>query len=311
MGEVWEGTHVELGTRVALKVLRRDALRCDEMVARFAREAHLLARIQSEHVVRVIDYLPKSRHGPVIVMELLDGPTLADVLQRDRLSVEVATHVAFDVLRGLAAMHECGVIHRDVKPANIVLRRAADGTRRAVLVDLGVGRCVTDPSEEISVADRVVGTFEYMAPEQVLSSHTASEGVDLYAVGAVLFRAVSGAHPFPDKHGVDVIRAKLHEQIPTVSTGRSDAVARRFEASVSRALAFDASDRFPSALAFAAALGALHEDAQLPMPQPEPRRRLGRRRAAVLIAAVSAATFAACTVDDVPANEPPAALLCR
>src|SRR5438552_7999806 len=80
MGEVWEATHVELGLRVAVKMLRPEALSCTEMVARFTREAFLLARVESEHVVRVIDFVARGRHGPVLVMELLTGPSLAELL---------------------------------------------------------------------------------------------------------------------------------------------------------------------------------------------------------------------------------------
>ena len=217
-------------------------------------------------------------------------------------------------------MHERGVIHRDVKPANIVLQKRSDGTRRPVLVDLGVGRCVADVNgEEITVADRVVGTFEYMAPEQIVSSHTAGSAVDVYAVGALLYRSVAGAHPFPDKHGVELLRAKLHEPIPPLQTGRTDPIARRFEALVAQSLAYDACDRFASAADFAHALGALSEPVapRPPRMMPERLQPLAGRRRAVVLAAISAVAFAACSVDEPAAGgtEPPPheaeTLVCR
>jgi serine/threonine protein kinase len=258
-------------------------------------------------------------------MDLLEGPSLADLVHRKRLSVESAIDVAVGVLRGLEAMHECGVIHRDVKPANIVLQPSRDGgLRRPVLVDLGVGRFVgAMEGEEITVADRVVGTFEYMAPEQILSSHTATASVDVYAVGALLFRAVAGAHPYGDKHGMELLRAKLHEPIPRLSTGRKHAAAVRFEDLVSRALAFEAADRFASAADFRRELEALRLDDARPAPRTvDPSAttsrnlaRFNHRQRAVAIAAISAAAFAACSTDDVPAKEPPVAsaemLVCR
>jgi serine/threonine-protein kinase len=262
------------------------------MVMRFAREALLLARVESEHVVRVVDYVPRSRHGAIIVMELLDGPTLGEVLRHERLSVELALEVAMDVARGLEAMHARGVVHRDVKPGNIVLHKLPDGTRRAVLVDLGVGRFAEDSGEEeITIADRVVGTFEYMAPEQILSSHTVTASVDVYALGAVLYRAVAGAHPYGDRHGLELLRAKLHEPTPRLRTGRLDAAALRFETLVERALAFSAKERFDSATELREALENVQDDdAEPPTSNARPPRSPHPvRSGAVAIAAMSAA----------------------
>ncbi|HEX4512743.1 MAG TPA: serine/threonine-protein kinase [Polyangiaceae bacterium] len=338
MGEVWEGVHVELGTRVAIKVLRKEAFDCREMVMRFAREAFLLARIQSEHVVRVIDYVERGKHGPVLVMELLEGPTFADIVHRERVPIDEAIDVAIDVLRGLQAMHAAHVIHRDVKPGNIVLRQTSDGRRRAVLIDLGVGRLVeheeADGSievevEELTTSDRVVGTLEYMAPEQILDCQNADASVDVYAVGAFLFRAIAGVHPFGDKRGVELIREKIHRPVPPLRTGRRDAIARRFEAIVQRAIAFKAKDRYPTADELVADLERLRRDMRaqvspvelaprhlrpvVPPPLPTMRVRARKRKVAIFAAAACAALFAACTSAyggahaDVPASTKSAA----
>jgi serine/threonine protein kinase len=321
MGEVWEGTHVELGTRVALKVLRKEARESHEMVARFAREAFLLARVQSDHVVRAVDFMRRGRHGPVLVMEMLEGETLADILHHKCLPIAEAVEIAIDVLRGLDALHASHVVHRDVKPANVVLREAADGSRRAVLIDLGVGRLLASPAmaggdylismdAEITPADGVVGTPEYMAPEQVLSCRSANAAADVYAVGAVLYRAVAGAHPFADKHGIDLLHEKLHNPVPRVATGRRDVAAKVFENIVERALAFRPADRFESANDLRMALEQLRvmlrpsalpyelvelraEDVELVVPPPLPHDRvhMPTRRLAV----AGTAAFAACT----------------
>ncbi len=298
MGEVWEGTHVELGTRVALKVLRKEMLGIPEVVARFVREASLLGRVQSDYVVRVIDFMRRGRHGPVLVLELLEGPTLADVLHVKHLPIAEAVEIAIDMLRGLDAIHASRVIHRDVKPANVVLRAGRDGSRRAVLIDLGVGRLLASPvmeggdyivsmDPEISSAEGVVGTAEYMAPEQILSCRNAQAAADVYAVGAVLFRAVAGAHPFGNTRGGDLLHAKLHAPVPRVVTGRKDAAARVFENIVERALAFSPEDRFESADALRTALEQLRvllrpaeltelrtEDLELVVPPPLPHDRV-------------------------------------
>jgi serine/threonine protein kinase len=338
MGEVWEGVHVELGTRVAIKVLRKEAFECREMVMRFAREAFLLARIRSEHVVRVIDYVERGKHGPVLVMELLEGPTFADIVHRERVPLDEAVDVAIDVLRGLQALHAARVIHRDVKPSNVVLRQTSDGTRRAVLIDLGVGRLVEHEDDdgsveveldELTTSDRVVGTLEYMAPEQILDCQNADAAVDVYAVGALLYRAIAGAHPFGDKRGVALIREKIHHPVPPLKTGRRDGIARRFEAIVQRSIAFKAKERYATADALLADLERLRRDmrahvapvelasrhvrAVVPPPLPSIRARARKRKVAIAFAAACAALFAACTSvyggahADVPAPTMPAA----
>ena len=310
MGEVWEGVHVELGQRVAIKVLRREALECREMVVRFAREAFLLARIQSEHVVRVIDYVDRGRHGPVLVMELLEGPSFADIVHREHVPIDEAVDVAIDVLRGLQAMHAARVIHRDVKPGNVVLRETHDGKRRAVLIDLGVGRLADDAlADELTTSDRVVGTLEYMAPEQILDCQHADAAVDVYAVGAMLFRAVAGAHPFGDKRGVELVREKIHRPVPPLRTGRDDAIGRKFEAIVQRAIAFSPNDRYRTADELLGALERLRDDIRAapiaPPLAPVRAIRAQRRRIAIAVAAAGAALFAACSTEYAGAHAPP------
>jgi len=314
MGEVWEGVHVELGHRVALKVLRKEALACREMVRRFEREAFLLARVQSEHVVRVIDFVSRGRHGPVLVMELVEGPTFADVLHHERPSLEQIVSVAIDVLRGLRAMHASDVIHRDVKPGNVVLRPGLDGTRRAVLVDLGVGRLreedVCDDNgdvpvvlaDEITTADRVVGTLEYMPPEQILSSQTAEATVDIYAVGAMIWRAIAGEHPFPDKHGLELVREKVKTRVPRVRCPRHDAAGRRLEAIVARAMEFKPVDRWPNDDAMIDALEEVRAELRARPAagtEPDPEEvatsgRVARRRARSIRRKALLAVAAAC-----------------
>jgi serine/threonine-protein kinase len=180
-----------------------------------------------------------------------------------------------------------------------------------VLIDLGVGRLLESPATvsgdylvsmdpEITPADGVVGTPEYMAPEQVLSCRGANAAADVYAVGAVLYRAVAGAHPFADKHGIDLLYEKLHTPVPRVATGRRDVAATVFENIVDRALAVSPADRFESAEELRAALEQLRimlrpsslpyelvelraEDVELVVPPPLPhdRVRMPTRRQAV------------------------------
>jgi serine/threonine protein kinase len=265
MGEVWSGEHVVLHLRVAIKILRPEASAIAEVVTRFQREAFLLAQIRSEHVARIIDFI-EGRQGPVLVMELVEGPALAKVLASKRFAVEEAIELGIDIASALREVHASNVVHRDVKPANIILRPLRDGSHRAVFVDLGVSRMVTtkqddDGLTEITSEHRAVGTVEYMAPEQILCSHEATAGADLYSLGAILFRAVAGRNVFSE-HGAPLMHVKLTSDPPPLETGRGDRVAHGFEAVVARLLARRPEDRYESADELLADLSLLRDAAR-------------------------------------------------
>jgi serine/threonine-protein kinase len=268
MGEVWAGYDMRLKLNVAMKILRRKAQANHEIVARFSREAFLLGKIQTDRVARIYDFVARGRYAPVLVMELIEGPCLAQVVSTTQLAVEDAIDLGVDLAKALRELHAAKVVHRDLKPANVMLRPRPEGEYRAVFVDLGVSRMLSDEAlddcdqlTEITTADRCVGTIEYMAPEQILSSRTAKPVVDLYAVGAILFRAVAGHNVFGDLRGVDLARKKLSEAPPALDTGRSDIVARGFEDALARALSPSPDDRFEDAEELLAELSRLRDAA--------------------------------------------------
>lgn len=269
MGEVWHALHRELRMRVALKTMRREMVADHEAVARFSREALLLARMQSEQVVRVLDFLVDRRVGPVIVTEFVDGIPLSAMLASRRFTVEDAIDLAIDLVSGLHELHRAHIIHRDVKPSNVLMRRTGDDARRPVFIDLGVSRLVPEAEQsdeealtEITTADRAVGTFEYMAPEQILHSRSVAESADLYAVGAILFRAISGRNVFGSAHGVELLQRKLSVPAPPLDTGRSDRVALGFQEIVRRALATAPEHRYEIAEEMLADLSLLRDAAR-------------------------------------------------
>ena len=252
-GAVWSGKHTGLGAKVALKTLLPAAAADEESVTRFHREARFLARIQSDHVARVLDFIQDPTFGLVLVMEFVEGELLFETMRGRRMAVEESIAIGIDVLRGLCDLHAAHVIHRDLKPGNVILRPMRDGSHRAIIFDFSLSRTTPDgPKEEDSAVTDLtqrgvaVGTLPYMAPEQILNSREVTERSDLYSLGAVLYRMVAGRHLFNEAGG-DLMRTKLTKQPPRLDTGRVDALAHGFEEIVLKAVQRKPVDRFASA----------------------------------------------------------------
>lgn len=267
MGEVWAAEHIAIGVRVALKALLPAAAMDQQLVARFRREAYLLGRLRSDRVARVVDFVEDRRFGLVLVMDFVEGDPLANVLEMRRLNVEESIALGIDIVTALCDLHRAKVVHRDLKPDNIILEPLANGKTRAVIVDFGVSRLESsgDASNEeesitgITQADVAVGTIPYMAPEQFLSSRDVTGAADLYAVGAILFRALSGQHVYGDTEDLDYAKIKITTRAPPLHVPRFDRVGRGFSAIVAKALERLPDDRFESADAMLAELLALSD----------------------------------------------------
>jgi serine/threonine-protein kinase len=267
MGEVWAAEHVAIGVRVALKTLLPAAALDQQLVARFRREAYLLGRLRSDRVARVVDFVEDRRIGLVLVMDYVEGEALGAVLAERTLSVEEAIDLGIDLAAALCDLHRAKVVHRDLKPDNIILEPGASGRARAVIVDFGVSRLLSEPAEEesltsITQADVAVGTIPYMAPEQFLSSRDVSGSADLYALGAILYRAVAGEHVYGGDEDLDYAKRKLTTDAPELPLRRVDRVARGLSRIVARALARSPDDRFPDAAALLDELTGLRDVAR-------------------------------------------------
>lgn len=267
MGEVWAGEHLDLGFRVAIKRVLPGGAANHEAISRFKREAQLLGRLQSDHVARVLDCVHDDASGLLIVMELVPGESLAEVLSRRRLSPEETIDLGADLASALCDLHKAHIVHRDLKPGNVILRPLPDGRQRAVLIDLGISRIISGASEGndeesltgITKTNMVLGTIEYMAPEQILSSRKVGFGADLYALGAILFRAVAGAHVFGELKEGPLARAKLTTDAPPLVLGRADRVALGLAQVVARALERHPTKRYDDAALMLAELAALRD----------------------------------------------------
>jgi serine/threonine-protein kinase len=262
-GEVWAGRHARVGMKVAIKVLLDAKAASYDAIARFKREAMFLGKVHSDHVARVLDFIDDEIFGLVLVMEFVEGESLAEVLRRGPLSVEDAIDLACDLVTGLSDLHAARIVHRDMKPANVILRPLPAGPSRAVIIDFTLGRILARPGEaepsitQLTGSQMVVGTVPYMAPEQILDSRKVTEATDVYAVGAMLFRSVSGRHVFEGRDEATVARRKLTVEAPHLDTGRDDALGEEFERVVGRALRRRPEDRYSSARAMLDELIAL------------------------------------------------------
>lgn len=277
-GEVWAARETATGERFALKVLATEAATDEETVERFRREAYFLRRTQSVHVARIHDFVFDATTGMALVMELVEGEPLDRALEQRTLSVEEAIELGVDLLAGVAVLHGARVIHRDLKPGNILLREQEGGRLCPVICDFGLSRLArrrdgdaSSPSlTELTKGDVAMGTLRYMAPEQVLNARQATEQSDLYAVGAILYRAVTGVPAFGEHDEPRAIaRAKVMGEAPRFDTGRTDVVAQAFEKIVTQAIRRRPADRFRSATEMREELARA---SQLAVPEPEPER---------------------------------------
>lgn len=240
------------GPPIALKVLRTAFARGGVAASRLEREAALVARLDHPSVVRLLASGWLETGQPWLALELLEGETLEVLLAREApLSPARALRLLSAVLDGLAAAHDADVVHRDLKPANLFVARGPDG-ERAKLLDFGVGRDLRDLGPRLTAPTTLVGTLPYLAPEQLTPGMDADARADLWAVGVVAYRALTGAAPF-GLRSARIISSILRSEPPPPSAARPE-LGARVDAFFVRALAKDREQRFASARAMRAAL---------------------------------------------------------
>ena len=257
MGVVYEAEHVELGKKVAIKVMLDKYANDDEAIARFKREALAASRIGNPHIIDVshIGAAPDGR--PFVVMELLDGKPLAQILQvTGPMQPWRAIIIMRQVLRAVGAAHAKGIIHRDLKPDNIFIVNRDDEHDFVKLLDFGISKIV-DTAEQIAATrltttGMVMGTPLYMAPEQAMGA-PAERGVDIYACGVILFEMLAGRPPF-DETNYNMLVAKLLTASPPYLSDLRPGLPASLVVAVHRALEKDPDHRYATAEAFAQAL---------------------------------------------------------
>jgi serine/threonine protein kinase len=252
MGVVYRGVRTNLDRPVAVKVMHvalPDAMKVKE---RFEREAQVMARLDHPHCVSIIDY-GFHHHKPYVVMELVRGQSLYDMLkEQGHFEIPRAVDVMRQILSGLAHAHEQGIIHRDIKPGNVMVTPKAPLGLHVRILDFGLARVVGGSS---SISNGVaVGTPSYMAPEQC-RGEPVDVTVDVYACGIVLFEMLTGAKPLSSPDPITTIKMQM-EQMPPRLADVAPGDYGALEGIVARALAKAPADRFPSAIAMSEALDA-------------------------------------------------------
>jgi eukaryotic-like serine/threonine-protein kinase len=270
MSSVYRAHDRLLDRTVALKVLHEHHLRDPEHVERFRREARSAAVLSHPNIVTVID---RGEHDgrQFIVFEYVGGENLKRLIeQRKPLPVATALELAIQIARGLSFAHRSGLVHRDVKPQNVLL----NGDGQAKVTDFGIARSL-DVQRGMTQTGTVLGTSDYIAPEQAQGKHV-DEQTDIYSLGVVLYELLTGEVPFPGENFVAVAMQHINDPPPSVRDKRPD-VPPRVDAVVQRAMAKDPADRFPTMADFGreleACAGEPEDGTQIIAPQKPARRR--------------------------------------
>jgi serine/threonine-protein kinase len=272
MGIVYEAHHELIDRKVAIKVLREDFSRRADVVERFRREAKSASRIGHPNIVDVLDFGQTPEGASYFVMELLQGEDLADLLARDvRLSPPRAVAIAVQCCRALAAAHEKGIVHRDLKPENVFIIERGGFPDFVKLVDFGVAKmseldAVDGGGRKLTRTGMIFGTPEYMSPEQA-NGQTLDHRVDIYALGIILYEALTGRVPFEGETFMAVLSKHAAAPVPPLREAWPGlSVSPELEAVVMRALTKQRDNRFAHMRAFGEALEAVPE-----MPETVPR----------------------------------------
>jgi serine/threonine-protein kinase len=284
MGRVYLGVQPDIGSRVAIKVLAEDCARDPDLVERFFSEARAVNLIRHEHIVGVLDLARFADGRPYIVMEFVDGATLGALARQATLPLGPLCAIIDEVLSALAAAHAIGIVHRDLKPDNVLVTRAG----HAKVLDFGIAKLAPSISNQPSPRTRtgaLLGTPEYMAPEQVASK--AVDGrTDLYAYGVMLYETTTGRRPFVGENLFALLRAHL-EETPVPPRSWRPELSVELEQVIVRALAKQPEQRFQTAAemmdALARAASALPPSAWGSLPHvtgttglPTPKHRSSR-----------------------------------
>lgn len=254
MGVVCAGTHVLLGTPVAIKVIHSELKGDTEVVQRFINEARAAAALKGEHIARVFDVGALDSGEPYLVMEQLEGMSLDLYLAgRGPLSQGEAVDIVLQVCEGLAEAHAAGLVHRDIKPANLFMARRPDEQLSVKILDFGIAKRIDTASPALTDPGKSLGSPWYMSPEQMLTPSSVDAHADIWSLGVLLFELLTARLPFEGENVPHVCANVLATPAPRPSDHRGD-IGRELDAIVLRCLEKEPARRFGSVSELAQAL---------------------------------------------------------
>jgi serine/threonine protein kinase/beta-lactam-binding protein with PASTA domain len=268
MADVHKGVDARLGRTVAIKLLRPDLARDPQFQARFKREAQAVAALNHPSIVAIYDTGDHAVPGgpedtvrvPYIVMEFVSGKTLRDLIRAKEVSIDQAVEFTLGVLSALEYSHKAGIVHRDIKPANVMF---CENSSSVKVMDFGIARAIADSSATMTQTQAVVGTAQYLSPEQA-RGETVDARSDLYSAACLLFEMLTARPPFIGDSPVSVAYQHVRE-IPEPASHFNPEVTPALDSVLAKALQKNRADRFQDAAAFRRALRAARNG--IPVPE--------------------------------------------
>lgn len=259
MADVYKGTDTRLGRRVAIKLLRPDLARDPQFQARFKREAQAVAALNHSSIVAIYDTgehpiadgSGEDVRVPYIVMEFVEGKTIRELIRTNSVTIDQAIEYCLGVLSALEYSHKAGIVHRDIKPANVMY---CEGTDSVKVMDFGIARAIADSAATMTQTQAVVGTAQYLSPEQA-RGETVDARSDLYSAACLLFEMLTSRPPFVGDSPVSVAYQHVRE-IPEPPSKLNPQVSPALDSVLAKALQKNREDRFQDAAAFRRALRA-------------------------------------------------------
>ncbi|MDF9749900.1 Stk1 family PASTA domain-containing Ser/Thr kinase [Arthrobacter sp. ES3-54] len=269
MADVFRGVDTRLGRTVAVKLLRPDLARDPQFQARFKREAQAVAALNHPSIVAVFDTGDHAVPGdhndsvrvPYIVMELVSGKTIRDMVRAKDVTIDQAIDFTLGVLSALDYSHKAGIVHRDIKPANVMFCPDSNSVK---VMDFGIARAMADSSATMTQTQAVVGTAQYLSPEQA-RGETVDARSDLYSAGCLLYEMLAGRPPFIGDSPVSVAYQHVRE-IPEPASSLNPDVSAALDSVLMKALQKNRADRFQDAAAFRRALRAARSGVPVTAP---------------------------------------------
>jgi len=260
-GAVFEAEHLYTSRPVAIKLLLAEQVETSESRQRLLLEARALSVARHPGIVLGLDAGETEDGTPYLVMELLEGRTLEGILAvRRRIGVADAVYIGMQLCDALATAHERGILHRDIKPSNVFISRSESGREVTKIFDFGIARVAQN--QKITLQGAVLGTPEYMAPEQLLQQEDIDARCDIYALGISLYEALAGNVPFEGNFG-EVLLKVCTQPMPSL-LARCPQFPPQLEAAIAKALARDPAERHATAREFAEALSRVPIGDELP-----------------------------------------------